>query len=352
MPMPGGARPDEHDPGVGHGPPGRAHARQHAGHDDRGGALDVVVERRDAVLVAVQDAQGVVLLEVLELDEAARPDRLDAGHEGLDELVIGGAAQARRPIAEVQRIGQQPRVVGAHVERDRQGQRRVDAAGRRVQGELADRDGHPARTLVAQAQDALVVGDDDEPHVLERALAQDLGDALDVGRGDPRPARAPDDVAELLARPADRRRVDDGQELLEVLAEQSIEERRVAVLERGQADVLLERVGLDPQVLELQLDLLVEGQDPVGQQPRSLNVSRSSTGKASSLVSSRVPSRAGPASPMRAGRPAAMSSNGAGNGRTRASIVFAWTPCPCPVSAGRTACAPPRCSRSTSTPRR
>ena len=83
---------------------------------------------------------------------------------------------------------------------------------------------------------------------------------------DPGAARPPDDVAELLAGPPDRRRVDDGQELLEVLGQQPVEQRRVAVLERGEADVLLERVGLDAQVLELELDLLLDGQDAVGQQ--------------------------------------------------------------------------------------
>ena len=47
-------------------------------------------------------------------------------------------------------------------------------AGRRVQRELADRDRHAAGALVAEAEDPLVVGDDDEPDVLVRALAQEL----------------------------------------------------------------------------------------------------------------------------------------------------------------------------------
>ena len=41
---------------------------------------------------------------------------------------------------------------------------------RRVQRELADRDGHPAGALVAEAEDPLVVGDDDQPDVVVRAL--------------------------------------------------------------------------------------------------------------------------------------------------------------------------------------
>ncbi len=162
--------------------PQPAQPGQDPGHDDRRGPLDVVVERRHAVAVAVEDAQRVGLLEVLPLDDAAGPDLGDALDEGLDERVVVGSAQARRAIAEVERIGEQRRVVGPDVERDRQRQRRVDAAGRRVQRELADRDGHPAGALVAEAEDPLVVGDDDEPDVVVRTLAQELRDAVAIGR--------------------------------------------------------------------------------------------------------------------------------------------------------------------------
>ena len=135
-------------------------------------------------------------------------------------------------------------------------------------------------------------------------------------------ARPPDDVAELLARPPDGRRVDDRQELLEVLGEEPVEQRRVAILERGQPDVALERVVLAAEVLELELDLLLDGQDAVGQQPAQAGTRRARSWlKARSLVSSRLPRRAGPASAIDAGRPAAMSSNGAGSGRIQARIA-------------------------------
>src|SRR6476620_1147255 len=107
----------------------------------------------------------------------------------------------------------------------------MDAAGRRVEGELADGDGHPARALVAEAEDPLVVGDDDEPDVVIRTLAQEGRDAVAVGRRDPGAAGPSDDVAEFLDGTADRRRIDDRQELLEVLREAPVEEGRVAVLE-------------------------------------------------------------------------------------------------------------------------
>ena len=134
------------------------------------------------VPVAIEDPQRVGLLEVLPLDDAARPHLGDARDERLDQVVVGGAAQPRGAMPEVERIGQQRRVVGPDVERDRQGQDRMDAAGRRVQRELADRDAHPAGALVAEPEDPLVVGHDDQPDVLVRPLAQHLRDPVAVGR--------------------------------------------------------------------------------------------------------------------------------------------------------------------------
>ena len=187
MPMPAAPAPTRRIRGVGQSAPECAQRGEDARHDDGRGALDVVVERRNAVAVALEDAQRVVLLEVLPLDDAAGPDLLHAVDERLDQRVILGAAQPRRAMADVQRILEERRVVGADVERDRQRQRGMDAACRRVQGELADRDGHAAGALVAEAEDALVVGDDDEPHVLVRTVAQELRDPVAVGRRDPRP---------------------------------------------------------------------------------------------------------------------------------------------------------------------
>ena len=343
--------PDEQDPGIRQRSPGGPERGHDPGDHDRRRALDVVVERRHAVLVAVEDAQGVLLFEVLELDEAAGPDLLDTGHERFDDRVVRRATQPRRAIPEVQRVGEQRRVVGAHVEGHREGHRWVDAARRRVQRELADRDRHPARALVAEAEDPLVVGDDDEPHVLERALAQDLRHALDVRRRDPRPAGPPDDVAELLARAADRRRVDDREELLEVLGEEPVEQRRVAVLERGEPDVALQVVGLDPEMLELEVDLLVDREDAVGEeaaQPERLalggrerEVLREQSIPEERRSCERDLGRATGRDVVERG----------GQGTHDASIVRPWTHCP-GVSAGPTACAPPRCSPSTSTPRR
>src|SRR4030095_14313270 len=93
-----------------------------------------------------------------------------------------------------------------------------------VYSDLADGDAHAPRALIAQAEDALIVGGHHQPHVLPPRIAEDLVDPAPMVRCDPQPPRAPEDVTELLARLPHRRGVDDRQELLEVIAEDAGEE--------------------------------------------------------------------------------------------------------------------------------
>src|SRR5258706_209643 len=124
-----------------------------------------------------------------------------------------------------------------------------------------------AGALVAEAEDALVVGHHDEPHVLEGRVAQHVVDPSAVVGRDPEAASPAEDVTELLARPAHGGRVDDGQEFLEMLDQHPVEERLVPVLQGREADVALERIRLPRDVAVGAPHLLLEGADGVGQQP-------------------------------------------------------------------------------------
>ena len=62
------------------------------GHGSR--ALDVVIEAEDLVLVAFEKVEGVVVAEVLELDEDVGPAAAGFGDEFLDEFVVGFARHA------------------------------------------------------------------------------------------------------------------------------------------------------------------------------------------------------------------------------------------------------------------
>jgi len=73
-------------------------------------------------------------------------------------------------------------------------------------------------------------------------------------------------MAVELAGLAHRRGVDNRQELTEVLAQDPVEERFVAVLQRGQPDVFFQVVGLGLDSLELECHLLLDGEPGMGQQ--------------------------------------------------------------------------------------
>ena len=96
-------------------------------------------------------------------------------------------------------------------------------------------------------------------------------------------------MAEFLTGAAHRGRVDDGQELLEVLGEDAIEERLVAIMERRQADVALEVVGLSPDMLQLERHLLLDDRDARGQEPAQAERVALRLGEGGALVQQRLP---------------------------------------------------------------
>ncbi len=240
---------------------GDAQRREDARQRNRRGALDIVVERRDPVPVFLQQPEGILAGEVLELDDDAGKELLRGRDEFIDQRVIFVAAQARLGQAQVERVREEGRIVGANVEEHRQAGTGRDSRARGVERELADGDSHPARALIPEAQDSLAVGDDDDRHVAPWPVAQDLRDAAAVVGADEDAARALKDVPELLARETDRRRVDDRGHLVRIVHQDPEEQRLVAIVQRSQVDVLVEIRGLAAEILENAHDLLFLRED-------------------------------------------------------------------------------------------
>ena len=114
-------------------------------------------------------------------------------------------------------------------------------------------------------------------------------------RRDPQAAGAAEDLAVHLAGPAHGGGVDDGQELLEVVDEDAIEEVLVAVLEGSEADVPLERVLLPRDVPVDPERLLLHGAHRFGQQPDEAEGLPLLEGEGGALVVHRVIEERGPA---------------------------------------------------------
>ena len=171
----------------------------------------------------------------------------------------------------------------------------MDPRGGCVERELAYRDSHTPRPLVSQAEDPLVVRDDDQADVPVGGVAKDAGDIVDVLGRDPQAARVADDVAVELAGLAHGGGIDDGQQLAQVLDEHPVEERLVAVLKGRQPDVFLEVVGLGPDVLELEGHLLLDAQTGVRQEPAESELVTLLPGERGPLVQERIAKQPRPA---------------------------------------------------------
>ena len=102
-------------------------------------------------------------------------------HVGVNERVVALSANSGMPVADVHRIVQQALPIGADIEHHRDHARRVDAARRRVDGQLADRDLDAADPPVADSQDLLGVGRKDQVDIV-RARAE-IGKASSMPPG-------------------------------------------------------------------------------------------------------------------------------------------------------------------------
>ena len=133
--------------------------------------------------MAGEEPSRVLLGEVFPLHEHAGAAVLQHVDQLVDQLVVLLVAGTSAARSEIERIRQQRLVVRPDIDHDRQRRRRVDTAHGGVQRELADRDAHATDTEIAEPENALAVGDDDDPDVpveLGDGVVDELVDAAAV----------------------------------------------------------------------------------------------------------------------------------------------------------------------------
>ena len=119
-------------------------------------------------------------------------------------------------------------------------------------------------------------------------LDENLLDALAVLQAQEQAARLAEQPAEMLAAGADRRRVGDRQELLDVACQQRVEHRFVGVLQLAEERIALEIGGEAAQRLQPPRHLLVERGDPRRQQAVQLKLVALLLGERGALVEKRI----------------------------------------------------------------
>ena len=194
--------------------------------------------------------------EILELDHHARKHFRCSGNEFVQQLVIGHAGEPALAQPDIERVFEHRRIVAADVEGDRQAQLRMHACTRGIQRQLAHRNSHAVGAQVAQAENALAVGDDDDAGLVG-PVAQQLRDASAVVGADEQAARPLKDVAEFLTSQSNRRRVDQRLHFVDVVAQHAKEQRFVAVVQGIERDEFFQRIGQQAQARQHAHRLLI-----------------------------------------------------------------------------------------------
>ena len=224
----------------------------------RRGALNIVVKRADFIAVAVEQRHGVLLRKIFKLQQHVRPAGLNRLDHVVNELIVLVVGNAWMAPAHIQRIVEQLLVVCSDVQHDRQGVSRADAAAGGVQRQFTDRDPHSADPLVAEAENALAIGDHNHFHVVVRDVLQDVVKVMAILVGDKDAAGATVNLGETFAGGAYRRGIDNRHHLFKVVADQAIKQGFVGVLDVTQinmfVDFSFESLILDPGAFRLLFD--------------------------------------------------------------------------------------------------
>ena len=264
-------------------------ARQDGGGGHTAGALDVVVEAGQAAAEALQQPAALQGAEVFPVHQGVGPHRLDRPHKGRQKGVVGLSSQPRFPQAGVMGIGQQGGVVGAHIQHHRQGAPRMQPRAEGVHRQLAVADLHAPHPLVANPQDPLGIGYQQQLRRLWAGLHQQrLQLILLAGVEIKRLRRTPVAAAELLNGPPHRGRVHHRHQGFDVGGEQGMKQHQIGLAQGLEIGVALEIAGETAGRLPAALHLLLEGFHLVGQQGFQAKGPPFGAAKGGALVAQRI----------------------------------------------------------------
>ena len=168
------------------------------------------------------------------------PAFFDGGHKRLHKVVVLLAANPLVLPADIDRIIEQSVIVSAHIKQDRQAVFRRNPGQRGIERHFADGNSQPARALVSQSENALSVAHHDAAYIVIARVSEYLLDAILVGIAEEHPTRFAPYLAETLASFAYHRRIDNRQQLFNIVRNERVEKRLIVILQIAHQAVLAE----------------------------------------------------------------------------------------------------------------
>ncbi len=169
--------------------------------------------------------------------------------------------------ADIDRILETLFVVGTDIEQYRQARLGMNARAGGIERELADRNSHASRALIAETENAFAIADHDRTDGVIAVMPENLANSMLVGIAEKYSARLTPDFAEALASFADRRRVHQRHHLFDIALQYGVKQGFVRVLQVPQVGIASEISLTIVQRLKTPLRLIFEIADMRRQQP-------------------------------------------------------------------------------------
>jgi hypothetical protein len=142
----------------------------------------------------------------------------------------------------------------------------MNTAKRGIEGHFPDWDAHPSGTLIAESKNALAIAQHNALHLVKARMAQDLVDAMPIGKANEQAPRLSPNLAEALATFADSWGIHQWQHVFHVAKQKGIEQRFVCILQIAKKGIFAEGSGLLRQGRAPALHLVFEVPDVRRQQ--------------------------------------------------------------------------------------
>ena len=146
--------------------PADAQGREDPRQGDRSGSLHIIVEGTDLLAILLQDASPVAGSKIFPVQQGVGKQPRGCLDIGIDEGIVALSPHPGVTIAQVERVIEQAFPIGTDIEHHRDHAGRINARRRRVNGQLANRDLDAPHTPVANAQDFLRIGGDNQVNLI------------------------------------------------------------------------------------------------------------------------------------------------------------------------------------------
>mmetsp|Transcript_14407 Transcript_14407/g.49214 ORF Transcript_14407/g.49214 Transcript_14407/m.49214 type:complete len:281 (-) Transcript_14407:307-1149(-) len=200
------------------------------GERNRCSSLDIIIKSADFLTVLGEESKGVGVAKVLELNENPREFFAQRSDYLMHESIILFPSDTRFWNSSIERIFEKLGIVSSNIDGNWEAMLWRDASACSVQIQFSNRNSHAVSSKVSQTKDSLSISHNHYLDVIERPIIQQLANTSLVFNGDVKTSWSLKNIAILLAGFTDRRGIDVGHHLRNMINDDSIKKSLISLL--------------------------------------------------------------------------------------------------------------------------